>query len=1133
MDRAGLLEMIAGKTRSNTAAAILSNTKDLEEAYKSAMEAEGSAYEENEKYLDSIQGRIDLFNNSVQTMWSNTLDSEFVKSIVDLGTELIKVVDTLGLIPSLLMAIGAYKGIQTLFKSFSNAGITISSVAKSLWSYITGVKVTTNETVKLTQAELMNKLTKQGLTNANAEAIIIETGLGISTDKLTRETFEATMATLGYKDAQIQATSAKIFGKSATDGLTLSDKLLRTELVKTLALKQLEAQREKEVAMAKAALEFANVRYMIGVGTLEQVQKAQMAVEAASIPVDLSKISTTELLSLAFTQLTTTVWAATKAIATFLFTNPVGWLILAIGIIAGGIAAWNKWGDTTENLTKRLENLKSELQDVQSEIDSLNSELETTQDRMAELLAMESLSFTEKEELDNLRKQNDELQRRLDLLDLEQKQKQQKTTNNFVDLMEQSVNKDRYDSLGKREWYDKLFAFVSDEPTMSADAYLQQQFESYEHAVNVENGTEKRLLGEQSSSQYAKRINELLKKWTTAADGLEYGENQEANEWLDYVYNLEDKWAIIQGGTNAKSNAINRIFNKKEFEDVSKEIEELAEKYKATGDETILEQINRQAKRAKADLDAVGLSVKDAVDYFTLESSGFDNTFDGILKQYAQGNKVLQRMMSSTNFKQDWGEFFTEDDEGNFEARVDKFGEILTGMDEEAQETFISVVESAVNGADDLNNIDWTHAISSFNVSGIIAATKVMEEQFSELNSSVFKDLENDISGFIDKFSELSSALESVASSMDLLNTAQKQMSNSGQISVKTALELIESTDRWSEVLTISEGKITLNKNAEDVLVQSKLNTIKANIDEALTSAQLQLQQLGVADTTLISAEATDVTSEAYSIYTNAMNQYKASIAAFGAAIGALMEGDFFGIGDAATNAYDAAITVQKHETRISASDLKKRIADLQSQKDLLDIVGTTDKFGKYYDFDETPGDKSSGVGSISDKIDEFQNAMDYWENRIGAEQSRFDQIQNEIDLLEKQGKKAGTQYYLEQIEVEKERLSLLEQQRTEATSYLSKFAEGSEEWWKVANTLNDIEGEIDDVTASIQDLNDAQAEVAWYIFDEVHKRYGDLIDDLKTIRELIAPKRIGLMTRVCGQVKEYLFLVHNFNNTK
>ena len=120
MNRAGLLEMIAGKTRSNTAAAILSNTKDLEEAYKSAMEAEGSAYEENEKYLDSIQGRIDLFNNALQTMWSNALDSDVIKGIVDLGTELIKLIDKIGLIPSLLTAIGITKILPSLLKAITH-----------------------------------------------------------------------------------------------------------------------------------------------------------------------------------------------------------------------------------------------------------------------------------------------------------------------------------------------------------------------------------------------------------------------------------------------------------------------------------------------------------------------------------------------------------------------------------------------------------------------------------------------------------------------------------------------------------------------------------------------------------------------------------------------------------------------------------------------------------------------------------------------------------------------------------------------------------------------------------------------------------------------------------------------------
>ena len=94
VDQAALLELMAGKNRANTLAAILGNMEDLEDAYKMAMDAEGSALRENETYLNSIQGRIDLFTNAVQTMWMNLIDSSFVKSIVDLGTLLIKFLDS-------------------------------------------------------------------------------------------------------------------------------------------------------------------------------------------------------------------------------------------------------------------------------------------------------------------------------------------------------------------------------------------------------------------------------------------------------------------------------------------------------------------------------------------------------------------------------------------------------------------------------------------------------------------------------------------------------------------------------------------------------------------------------------------------------------------------------------------------------------------------------------------------------------------------------------------------------------------------------------------------------------------------------------------------------------------------------
>jgi uncharacterized membrane-anchored protein YhcB (DUF1043 family) len=1070
MNRAGLLEILAGKTRSNTAAAILSNTKDLEEAYKSAMEAEGSALEENEKYLDSIQGRIDLFNNAVQTMWNNALDSSVVKGIVDLGTRLIKIVDTLGLIPSILAAIGATKGLKLLFKSFTNAALPI----KTIWTYIN----------------------------------------------------ELTIGFKGFTLAQMKANATTAAGHLVNS--QYANGLIRTNLIQWLTQKSTQA-----LENAKYQLKLAEMGLKNGVAHTSDVIAAQAAVQAASIPVDYAKMTTVQLLGASFKQLMASVWGATKAIAAFLFTNPIGWVILAIGAIAGGIAIYNKIHKTTEELTEELSNLKSELADIQSEIDSLNTELETTQNRIAELLAMDSLSFTEQEELSNLQKQNEELQRRIDLLELQEKVSQEKAAKTFVKLMKRDIKSvnERIQS-NEVNWWDEGGFNNFEDDKGNEEAYIEDRLYKYQMYqkeaaelasqiidVGGEDTKEGKKLAKQKKKidkwlgETREYLDGKIREFNERSDGLEYftgdnltDEQKASNQWLDYIRNVEDKWAIVAGGQNAKTNAIKRIFNKEEFKDVSEEIDTLVKKYNQTGDVTILDEISAQANKAKEDIDAVGLSVRNVVDYFTLESSGFNSdTFDGVLNQYAQGNEVLHKMMSSTNFQQDWGKFFTQDDEGKFKARADKFGEILQGMDEDARKTFIGVVESAVNSADDLNSIDWSKAISSFNVSGILAATKVIEAQFAELSKSIFKGLDDEISGFIDTFGELSSALEDVASSMDLLDTAQKQFKNSGQISVKTALELIESTDRWDEVLTFTNGTIGLTSDAEDVLVQSKLNVIKANIDEALTSAQLQLQQLGTADSTLYAAGATDVTSEAYGIYHDAMNSYTASIAAFGAAIDALMSGNITGVFSSAKSAYDASKQITTSQDEASAEELRKRIKDLQAQKSLIEKVGTTSAFKNNYDFDKTPGDKSDDSAA-----DAFQKEMEYWENRIGANQAKYEQIQNEIDLLEKKGQIAGKEYYEEQMILEGQRLHLLGQQKAEAEKFLGTFKEGSDEWWEVANTLNDLEGEMDDVRASIQDLSDAMAEVDWYIFDETHERLNNLHDDLNAIRDLIAPNGEG-----------------------
>lgn len=132
MDQAAALELMAGKNRANTLAAILNNMKDLEGAYNDALKAEGSALKENEAYLNSIQGRIDLFNNAVQTMWMNLIDSSVVKGVVDIGTVFIKFLDSgAGKVAALSAAIAVF-GKVLKANAFSSANGELQIFGKTI-----------------------------------------------------------------------------------------------------------------------------------------------------------------------------------------------------------------------------------------------------------------------------------------------------------------------------------------------------------------------------------------------------------------------------------------------------------------------------------------------------------------------------------------------------------------------------------------------------------------------------------------------------------------------------------------------------------------------------------------------------------------------------------------------------------------------------------------------------------------------------------------------------------------------------------------------------------------------------------------------------------------------------------------
>lgn len=135
-DQANLLETIAGKHRANDLAAILSNWNRVEEATKSAYNSTGSAMEEQAKYADSLQGRL----NSLQATWqqlSNTfIDSNLAKTAVSAFKDLLNIINnimhtiggfgTAGLFGVFFAGFKKRSGVSNLISSFFgdlNAGL--------------------------------------------------------------------------------------------------------------------------------------------------------------------------------------------------------------------------------------------------------------------------------------------------------------------------------------------------------------------------------------------------------------------------------------------------------------------------------------------------------------------------------------------------------------------------------------------------------------------------------------------------------------------------------------------------------------------------------------------------------------------------------------------------------------------------------------------------------------------------------------------------------------------------------------------------------------------------------------------------------------------------------------------------
>lgn len=111
VSQAALLEIIAGKSRSNAVAALLKNYQQIDNVIADLDDAEGSALRENEAIVDSIDGRIKVLSATAEEFWQKFIDTDFVKNAVSLASDLLglltQIIDKFGTLPTIVTGIGA------------------------------------------------------------------------------------------------------------------------------------------------------------------------------------------------------------------------------------------------------------------------------------------------------------------------------------------------------------------------------------------------------------------------------------------------------------------------------------------------------------------------------------------------------------------------------------------------------------------------------------------------------------------------------------------------------------------------------------------------------------------------------------------------------------------------------------------------------------------------------------------------------------------------------------------------------------------------------------------------------------------------------------------------------------------
>lgn len=769
-----------------------------------------------------------------------------------------------------------------------------------------------------------------------------------------------------------------------------------------------------------------------------------------------------------------------KSLLSIFVSSPVAAIATLTGSVIGLTYVIGKFQDTAKNAAKTASEFSSSMSSANStynqESDSLNDLTEKYEDLREQLISAKG----DEEKTYDIKSQLLELQEQLNDIYGDECDK----VNLVTDAYKDQTAELKKNAKQKADNYLNTHVDEINEAT-------KKMTTDYEYELgNFNYGLQDASVGNELHEQIKKLAEKSGIEWDDNKGFVFKGTAEEASKAIDQfmtdVRELRDSEDSLSDGiiNNLKafdSSMSDQLEVANEIIDGYQETYETAQMAQIASDKDLSQGYNEAVSAVEAYNDAVSKSdnpyddenVKKAWDNLQTVKSGIQSNED----EWGQYSNIMDKVFSSAS--DDAYSFYQaiQNDDSIKSLTNDLQG--LTDIDlqsmanDDTEDSFDKLCKAAKKyGLEVQDVIDLLIQLG-------IVQSKVQEQNSNETSTSFeIPDAET----LKQQISDLNSAIDSIQSAYDILNsTVEEYNSNGGTLSIDTIQSLLSLSDEYLACLQVENGQLSLNADAMAQLAQAKLDDAQAT---AVTQAMTELQAIA-------NGEAAQSTTN-----------YIAGNAALMSSL-AQLSGSYEGVAKAAMTAAQA----QRMSALISDAAGKDKTATENVMKGLdtkLKLIQTTKASINAGNFGKVAGkssssSKGSGSGkSASDTAkEEIEAYMEYLEKALeGGRITYSDYVRDvtlKLDDMYHNGRITAKEYF---DYVEKRLNQQLEVYKSVLSAVTDLLEDEAQKWQDKIDALNDE-----------NDLLEKQKDDYDSILSAVDQVYQDEIDRLNEQKDLLQDK--------------------------